>query len=120
MDPMATDPATTDQVAEDKLGMASAVQPLKTQQAITTSEEQLKTWPLPMLEKGITEKSRMEVFKTRIDVILSNFKINNINKVDLIVVPIIKSEHVLLLVFDLKNPSVVIIGNMQTYNSSFE
>ncbi|KAL8225828.1 hypothetical protein R6Q57_018385 [Mikania cordata] len=76
--------------------------------------------PLPMHEKGITDKVRMKVFQTSIDVILSNFSINNTKKVDLIFIPIIRSEHVSLLVFYLKNPSVVIIDNMQTDNSSLD
>ncbi|KAL8222881.1 hypothetical protein R6Q57_020280 [Mikania cordata] len=69
-----------------------------------------------MLEKGITDKARMEVFQSSIDMVLSNYSINNINKVDLIFIPIIKSDHVFLLVFDLKNPSIVIIDNMETAN----
>ncbi|KAL8250758.1 hypothetical protein R6Q59_034451 [Mikania micrantha] len=74
--------------------------------------------PLPMIEKGISEKERMEVFQSSIDVVLTNYNINKINKVDLIFIPIIKSEHVFLLVFDLKNPSVIIIDNMETANQS--
>ncbi|KAD3067805.1 hypothetical protein E3N88_35685 [Mikania micrantha] len=74
--------------------------------------------PLPMLEKGIPDKARMEVFQSSIDVLLKNYNINNINKVDLIFIPIIKSEHVFLFVFDLKNPSVAIIDNMETANQS--
>ncbi|KAL8223259.1 hypothetical protein R6Q57_020658 [Mikania cordata] len=76
--------------------------------------------PLPMLKKGITNKARMEVFQSSIDVVLTNYNIKNINKVDLICIPIIKSDHVFLLVFDLKNPPVVIIDNMETANPSVD
>ncbi|KAL8215861.1 hypothetical protein R6Q57_022698 [Mikania cordata] len=74
--------------------------------------------PLPMLEKGIADKARMEVFQSSIDVVLTNCNINNINKVDLIFIPVIKSDHVFLLVFDLMNPSVVVIDNMEIANPS--
>ncbi|KAL8226643.1 hypothetical protein R6Q57_016475 [Mikania cordata] len=67
--------------------------------------------PLHMLEKGITDKARMEVFQLSIDVVLTNYNINNISNVDLIFIPIIKSDHVFLLVFDL-------IDNNETINPS--
>ncbi|KAL8255420.1 hypothetical protein R6Q59_033641 [Mikania micrantha] len=68
--------------------------------------------PLPLLVKDVPEKSKKDLLNETMTLVLSNLKINHINKVDLIFIPIIKSEHVFLLVLDLKTPSFELFDNM--------
>ncbi|KAL8244018.1 hypothetical protein R6Q59_010276 [Mikania micrantha] len=76
--------------------------------------EQMKNlWmPLPLLVKDVPEKTRKDLLNETMKLVLSNLKINYINKVDLIFIPIFKSEHVFLLVLDLKTPSFELFDNM--------
>ncbi|KAL8201660.1 hypothetical protein R6Q57_010807 [Mikania cordata] len=60
--------------------------------------------PLPLLVKDLLNET--------MTLVLSNLKINHISKVELIFIPIIKSEHVFLLVLDLKTPSFELFDNM--------
>ncbi|KAL8241857.1 hypothetical protein R6Q59_012159 [Mikania micrantha] len=68
--------------------------------------------PLPLLVKDVPEKTRKDLLNETMKLVLSNLKINYINKVDLIFIPIFKSEHVFLLVLDLKTPSFELFDNM--------
>ncbi|KAL8231918.1 hypothetical protein R6Q57_001696 [Mikania cordata] len=52
--------------------------------------------PLPLLVKDIPEKQRNDLLNETMMLVLSNLKINHITKVDMIFIPIIKSEHVFL------------------------
>ncbi|KAL8265359.1 hypothetical protein R6Q59_023489 [Mikania micrantha] len=46
--------------------------------------------------------------------LLTNLHINNLNKIDLVFIPIIHNEHVFVLVIDMKKPSFELIDNMAT------
>ncbi|KAL8232095.1 hypothetical protein R6Q57_001873 [Mikania cordata] len=70
--------------------------------------------PLSLLEKGILDKTRKDLFNSTISLALSSLKVKHMNKVDLMFILIIKSEHVFLMVLDLKTPSFEIIDNMST------
>ncbi|KAL8232455.1 hypothetical protein R6Q57_002233 [Mikania cordata] len=71
-----------------------------------------KILPLPLLVKDVPEKQRKDLLNETMTLVLSNLKINHITKVDMIFIPIIKSEHVFLLVLDLKIPSFELFDNM--------
>ncbi|KAL8265568.1 hypothetical protein R6Q59_023698 [Mikania micrantha] len=75
---------------------------------------------LPLLEKDVPEKTRKDLLNESMRLVLSTLKINHINKLDLIFIPIIKSEHVFLLVLDLKTPSFEIIDNMSTRDAQLD
>ncbi|KAL8205289.1 hypothetical protein R6Q57_008840 [Mikania cordata] len=68
--------------------------------------------PLPLLVKDVPVKQRKYLLNETMTLVLSNLKINHITKVDMIFIPIIKSEHVFLLVLDLKIPSFELFDNM--------
>ncbi|KAL8210425.1 hypothetical protein R6Q57_004862 [Mikania cordata] len=70
--------------------------------------------PLPLLEKGVPDKTIKELFADNMGMLLTNLNIKKLNKIDLIFIPIIHSEHVFVLVFDMKNPSFEVIDNMET------
>ncbi|KAL8213940.1 hypothetical protein R6Q57_003389 [Mikania cordata] len=60
----------------------------------------------------VPEKQRKDLLNETMTLVLSNLKINHITKLDMIFIPIIKSEHVFLLVLDLKIPSFGLFDNM--------
>ncbi|KAL8205367.1 hypothetical protein R6Q57_008918, partial [Mikania cordata] len=68
----------------------------------------------PLLEKGVRDKTRKELFDDNIRMLLTNLNIKNLNKIDLFFIPIIHNEHVFVLVFDMKNPAFEVIENMAT------
>ncbi|KAL8245052.1 hypothetical protein R6Q59_011310 [Mikania micrantha] len=68
--------------------------------------------PLSILVKNVPEKQRKDLLNEIMTLVLLNLKINHINKVDIIFIPIIKSEHVFLLVLDLKIPSFELFDDM--------
>ncbi|KAL8200374.1 hypothetical protein R6Q57_011713 [Mikania cordata] len=68
--------------------------------------------PLPLLVKDVPEKQRKYLLNETMTLVLSNLKINHITKVDMMFILIIKSEHVFLLVLDLKTPSFELFDNM--------
>ncbi|KAL8218248.1 hypothetical protein R6Q57_021621 [Mikania cordata] len=70
--------------------------------------------PLPLLEKGVSENTRKNLFAENMGMMLTNLHIKNLNKIDLVFNPIIHNEHVFVLVFDMKNPSFEVIDNMAT------
>ncbi|KAL8209006.1 hypothetical protein R6Q57_008418 [Mikania cordata] len=67
--------------------------------------------PLPLLEKGVPHKTRKELFDDNMGMLLTNLDIKNFNKIDFVFIPIIHNEHVLVLVFDMKNPAFEVIEN---------
>ncbi|KAL8226810.1 hypothetical protein R6Q57_016642 [Mikania cordata] len=77
-------------------------------------------FPLPLLDKDVPEKTRKDLLNESMSLVLSNLKINHINKVDLIFIPIIKSEHVSHLVLDLKTLLFEIIDNMSTGDAQID
>ncbi|KAL8208982.1 hypothetical protein R6Q57_008394 [Mikania cordata] len=70
--------------------------------------------PLPLLEKGVPDKTRKELFVDNMRMLLTNLYIKNLNKIDLVFIPIIHNEHVFVLVFYMKNPALEVIDNMAT------
>ncbi|KAL8251986.1 hypothetical protein R6Q59_035679 [Mikania micrantha] len=70
--------------------------------------------PLPLLEKGVAEKTRKERFESTMGMLLTHLEIKHINKIDLVFIPIIHNEHVFIFVFDMKNPAFEVIDNMAT------
>ncbi|KAL8244170.1 hypothetical protein R6Q59_010428 [Mikania micrantha] len=70
--------------------------------------------PLPLLEKGVPDKTRKELFADNIGMLLTNLNIKNLNKIDFVFIPNIHNEHVFVLVFDMKNPAFEVIDNMAT------
>ncbi|KAL8199695.1 hypothetical protein R6Q57_013263 [Mikania cordata] len=76
--------------------------------------------PLPLLEKDVPEKTRKDLLNESMTLVLLTLKINHINKVDLVFIPIKKSEHGFLLVLDLKTSSFEIIDNMSTGDAQID
>ncbi|KAL8204344.1 hypothetical protein R6Q57_009967 [Mikania cordata] len=70
--------------------------------------------PLPLLEKGVPDKTRKNLFADNMVMLLTNLNIENLNKIDLVFIPIIHNEHVFVLVFDMKNSSFEVMDNKAT------
>ncbi|KAL8228645.1 hypothetical protein R6Q59_000552 [Mikania micrantha] len=70
--------------------------------------------PLPLLEKGVPEKTRKELFESTMGILLTHLEIKHINKIDLVFIPIIRNEHDFIFVFDMKNPTFEVIDKMAT------
>ncbi|KAJ0754724.1 putative Ulp1 protease family catalytic domain, papain-like cysteine peptidase superfamily [Helianthus annuus] len=71
-----------------------------------------------MFEPKITDSDRLKVFGPSVDDILCKYQVKKVDKVDLIFIPVLLSDHYWCLCFNMKNGDIELIDNYR-YAESF-
>ncbi|KAF5776652.1 hypothetical protein HanXRQr2_Chr12g0526631 [Helianthus annuus] len=71
-----------------------------------------------MFEPKITDSDRLKVFGPGVDDILCKYQVKKVDKVDLIFIPVLLSDHYWCLCFNMKNGDIELIDNSR-YAESF-
>lgn len=73
---------------------------------------------MEVMVPGVTKERRLEIFTDTLDTMLRDQEINNIEDIDLIFFPIVRSDHIITVVADLKSPAIEIMDNIVSNDDS--